>query len=192
MPKKLILLITVFSITPLVFVLSLLFYLSVTYHAQAQNKTAFIPQHTVAFAALPSSENTLEGLIIEEDGRIESVRQFLKRYGSPLEPYAKHIVQMADQYNLDHRLIPAIAMQESNLCKKSRPESYNCWGFGIYGDKYHYFDSYEQAIETVTKTLANKYVAKGLETPDQIMKKYTPSSNGSWAFSVNYFMKEME
>jgi hypothetical protein len=50
------------------------------------------------------------------------------------------------------------------------------------------FGSYPEAIETITRTLATNYIAGGLNTPDQIMKKYTPSSNGSWANGVNYFM----
>ena len=83
-------------------------------------------------------------------------------------------------------------MQESTLCKKAPKNSYNCWGFGIYGKKVTRFDNYHIAIETVTKTLATKYKDQGLETPEQIMSKYTPSSNGSWAKGVLGFMERME
>jgi len=58
-------------------------------------------------------------------------------------------------------------MQESNLCKKQLKDSFNCWGFGIYGKKVTRFDSYKQAIYTVTKTLANQYKAKGLKTAEE-------------------------
>jgi len=116
------------------------------------------------------------------------IRQFFAKYKSPLELYAKNVVEEADKYRLDFRLIPAIAMQESNLCQKIIADSFNCWGFGIYGKKVTRFASYPQAIETVTKTLAKNYIAGGLDTPEAIMKRYTPSNNGSWAFSVNYFM----
>ena len=54
------------------------------------------------------------------------------------------------------------------------------------------FDDYPEAIETVTRTLATKYKTKGLVTPEQIVKMWTPSSNGSWEYSVNHFMKQLE
>jgi hypothetical protein len=54
------------------------------------------------------------------------------------------------------------------------------------------FNSYSDAIETVSKGLKNNYIDEGLVTPDEIMTKYTPSSNGSWAHGVNEFMSEMK
>lgn len=129
---------------------------------------------------------------MQEDARTEMVRQFFAKYKSPLEPFAKEVISSADTYNLDFRLIPAIAMQESNLCSKIPIDSHNCWGFGIYGGKVTKFENFPTAIETVTRTLARNYKAKGLETPEQIMKKYTPSSNGSWARGVNHFMEVLQ
>ena len=149
--------------------------------------------HTVAFAALPLSENAmLEDQITQQDARVEIVRQFFERYKSPLEPHAPTVVETADMYGIDFRLIPAIAMQESNLCKKAPENSYNCWGFGIYGQKVTRFNNYEEAINAVTKTLALKYIADGLDTPQEIMRRYTPRSNGSWAESVEYFMDQLQ
>jgi len=145
----------------------------------------------VAFAALPAASGTLTTTIGEQDARIAIVKDFFKKYKSDLFPYANDVINAADKYGLDYRLIPAIAMQESNLCKSAPKDSYNCWGFGIYGKKVTKFDNYAEAIDTVTKTLANQYKAKGLETPEQIMTIYTPGSNGSWANGVNYFMNEL-
>ncbi len=148
--------------------------------------------HRVAFAALPSAENVLGDSIISKDARIEMVKQFFAKYKSPLEPFASNVVEDADKYNIDFRLIPSIAMQESNLCNKIIADSYNCWGFGIYGKKVTRFESYPEAIDTVSKILAKNYIAGGLDTPEEIMKKYTPSNNGSWAYSVNYFMSLLQ
>jgi hypothetical protein len=83
-------------------------------------------------------------------------------------------------------------MQESTLCKVIPANSYNCWGFGIYGNTVTRFSSYQEAINTVTKALATKYKQYGLVTPDQIMTLYTPDSNGSWAFNVNRFMQLLQ
>ena len=148
--------------------------------------------NSVAFAALPSSQNIINVDIAQSDSRKEKVRQFLERHGSPMEANAGDIVDAADKYGLDYRLIPAIAMQESNVCKKIPHESYNCWGFGIYGDQVLKFKNYKEGIYTVTKTLATRYKDRGLITPDEIVTMYTPSSNGSWEYSVNYFMSELE
>jgi len=156
------------------------------------NLIGFNTNQGVAFAALPSAENVLGDSIVSKDARIEIVRQFFAKYKSPLEPYAKEIVENADKYTMDYRLLPAIAMQESNLCQKIIPGSYNCWGFGIYGATVTKFENFPEAIETITRTLATNYVAGGLNTPEQIMKKYTPSSNGSWAHGVNYFMDMLQ
>jgi len=83
-------------------------------------------------------------------------------------------------------------MQESNLCKHIYPGSYNCWGWGIYGNKVTRFSSYEEAIETISRGLKKNYIDKGYTTPEEIMRKYTPPSDGSWAFGVNTFLKVIE
>lgn len=193
--RKLVLLSTFLVAAPVIFFFTLFFYLYVAFEADPEQMGGllFKQEHTVSYAALPTLDSTFDATIVPEDARVEMIRQFLARYNSPLEPHAQFIVDTAEKYDMDYRLIPAIAMQESNLCKKSRPEAYNCWGFGIYGDKYLHFDSYEHGIETVTRTLAEKYKDKhGLATPEQIMSMYTPSSNGSWANGVNHFMEKMQ
>jgi hypothetical protein len=160
------------------------------YHQTTPASTALA--NTVAYAALPTSQNILSAHINQSDGREEHIREFLAQYHSPLEPFSGDIVKAADEYHLDYRLIVSIAMQESGLCKTIPDNSYNCWGFGIYGHTVMHFTGYKEGIYTVTKTLATKYKAAGLVTPQQIMTRYTPSSNGSWAYGVNYFMSSLE
>lgn len=144
------------------------------------------------YAAIPEKIGSFTTQIKTGDARPEILRKFLEKHNSPLANYSHSLVEVADTYNLDFRLLPAIAMQESNLCKKIPVDSYNCWGFGIYGDKVTKFDSYEQAFETVAKTLRSQYMDKGLLTPEEIQSRYTPSSNGSWAYSVTLFMEQMK
>lgn len=143
------------------------------------------------YAAIPEVLENFTENIKTGDARGEIVRKFLEMHNSPLVPYSQLLVKTADTYNLDFRLLPAIAMQESNLCKKMPEESYNCWGFGIYGDKVTRFSSFEEAIETVAKTIRSKYVDKGHLTIEEIQAKYTPASRGSWARSVEHFMNQM-
>ncbi|MCX6732755.1 MAG: hypothetical protein NTV98_04400 [Candidatus Roizmanbacteria bacterium] len=127
-----------------------------------------------------------------EDIRVANLKFFFRKYDSVLYDKSEYIVKMADQYKLDYRLIPAIAMQESGLCKNIYEGSHNCWGWGIYGNKVTRFNSYEEAIETISRGLKKNYIDKGLTTPEDIMRKYTPPSTGSWAFGVNFFLKIIE
>lgn len=129
------------------------------------------------------------------DARVDIIATFLTRYKSPLTPadrYAHILVDAADRYGLDYRLLPAIMMQESNLCKASDPAIHNCLGFGIHKGGTLAFDSYEESFDRAARELKERYINQGLITPEQIMRKYTPSSNGSWANSVNQWIAEME
>jgi len=99
---------------------------------------------------------------------------------------------MADKYGLDFRLTTAIAQQESNLCKKTPAETYNCWGWGIHSKGTLGFEDYPHGIETVSRGLRKEYLDKGYLTVEDIMSKYTPLSNGSWAMGVSTFMAEMQ
>lgn len=144
------------------------------------------------FASLPNTFSAVSGQVNPADARAELVRQYLENYNSPIEPLAPFIVTTADKYGLDYRLITAIAQQESNLCKIIPPGGYNCWGWGIHSKGTLGFSSFEEGIETVSKGLREEYLDKGYSTVEEIMSKYTPLSNGSWAYGVNKFMSEME
>jgi hypothetical protein len=132
--------------------------------------------------------------VYSEDARPLILKKYLKQHNSPLLPHAQLLVDVADKYQLDYRLLVAIARQESNLCKRIPSESNNCWGYGIYGDKVTKFADLPTGIETVAKLLV-KYRKSGLRTPEEIMTKYTPPSaegDGSWARGVNKFLSELE
>lgn len=169
------------------------------YHFNSQeplSQAATIPA-TVANATTGEEGNILGvGTVAElEDARPHIVANFLERHGSPLKPYdyfGEYLVKIADTYELDFRLMPAIAMQESNLCKKIPEGSYNCLGFGIHERGTLTFDSYEANFDRAAREIKKNYVNQGRVTPEMIMKKYTPSSNGSWAISVKQWMAEMK
>lgn len=127
------------------------------------------------------------------DARPANLKKFFRKHNSVLYDYADYIVQISDTYGFDYRLLPAIAMQESTLCRAIPVDSHNCWGWGIYGDHVIRFASYEEAIKTVAEGIKKEYLDKGLTTASKIMQKYTPSSpNGNWAFAVNKFLRDLE
>ncbi len=149
----------------------------------------------VFYNSLPSIEtSSVKANITFYDGRVANLKRFIRKYNpnSPLYELADYIVEISDKYGLDYRLLVAIAMQESNLCKRIPKDSYNCWGWGIYGNKITRFSSYEEAIETVAKGLREKYVDKGYYTIYTIMRKYNPSSKGSWGDAVKKFFLLLE
>lgn len=125
------------------------------------------------------------------DARAANLKVFLRKYNSDLYDHADKIIEVSDKYQFDYRLLPAIAMQESNLCRVIPDNSHNCWGWGIYGTTVTRFDSYDEAIETVGKGIKEHYIDQGLVTASAIMEKYTPPSQGSWQHGVNLFMKEI-
>jgi len=197
--KNLILVSIFFVVTPLTLGVSLfsLFSLKSTsitkkVFASSVNSITTSESGVRVFASIPRESPLVTENIGSTDARPEIVREYLEIYNSPLLPYSNSIVQAADKYSIDFRLITAIAQQESNLCKVIPPGSYNCWGWGITGGGTLGFNSFEDGIETVSKGLRENYLDKGFSTVEQIMSKYTPQSNGSWAAGVNQFMSEME
>lgn len=133
-------------------------------------------------------------IVETEDARATLVSEFLQRYNSPLKPYdyfGQFLVDLADEHQFDFRLLPAIAMQESNLCKVIPPGSYNCLGFGIHSQGTLTFDDFESNFQRAGRELKANYIDEGRTTPEKIMGKYTPLSDGSWADSVNQWMAEM-
>ncbi len=196
--KNFLLILMFFAITPITLGVSLFSLYSLHLNGIAQKtyeaeNLIISPQSGVrVYASLPVKQPTIEDSVQSGDARPELVRQYLQRYNSPLIPYAELIVQTADKYSLDFRLITAIAQQESNLCKIIPPGSYNCWGWGITAVSTLGFRSFEEGIETVSEGLRRLYLDKGYRTIPDIMSKYTPASNGSWAYGVTQFMGEMQ
>lgn len=162
------------------------------------NQESYKPPATQNFhlyAALPNKYGVVVESIISSDGRAKIIESLFKKNNSPLLPYSEVFIQVADKYNLDWRLLPSIAMQESNGGKRVISNSYNPFGFGIYGSKVIRFDSWVEAIEKVGQALREEYLDKGLKNPEQIMTKYTPPSlekGGSWAKGVYSFMFELQ
>jgi len=151
------------------------------------------PQSGVrVYAPLPLKVASVSSEIGSSDARAEIVRQYLKYYGSPLFPFADLIVQTADKYKLDYRLITAIAQQESGLCKMIPTGSFNCWGWGITGGNVIGFKSYQDGIEMVSKGIRENYLNQGYFSIPDIMSKYSPYSNGDWSKGVDQAMTDLQ
>lgn len=195
--KNLVIAIIFFTLTPITLGISLFSLFSLKTSAAELSKNAgsvvTYPQSGVSvYASLPANLPSVTAQVGISDARPEILKQYMEFYDSPLTPYADLIVATADKYGIDYRLIVAISQQESNICKIIPPGSYNCWGWGITGSSSLGFNSYEVAIDTVSKGLRENYIDKGYTTPEEIMSKYTPLSNGSWAAGVSSYMSLMQ
>jgi hypothetical protein len=186
MLKKFALVSSWFLVTPILII-------SLLVMVNSLNNSSYLSEIGPSVTAAGTQENTVEGQVLSvkiEDMRPYYVSNFLK--GRKLEPYSQLMVETADKYSLDYRLIPAIAMKESGGGNTIDEETHNAWGWE--NGKTN-FSSWEQAINTVAKTLKENYIDKGLITPEQIMAVYAPpqlETGGKWAKDINYFYSQME
>lgn len=196
--KKFLFISIFFLITPIALTTSLISLFTLQKeNPKAETKQVISENHSNSgvqvYASLPANVPSVSGSVLGADARGEMVRQYLAQYDSPLEPYSDFIVQMADKYGLDYRLLTAIARKESGLGKRiPSSDCLNGWGWGIHSAGTLCFDTWEEGIETVSKGLKENYIDQGLVTPVDIMSKYNPGSpDGIWAEDVQYYLDQM-
>ena len=125
------------------------------------------------------------------DSRTAILRNFLKQYNSPLTPFASTFVEIADKYNLDWKLVAAISGVESTFGRQIPHESFNGWGWGVYGTNVIRFSSWDDGIETVSEGLRTNYLNKwGARDVYEIGRFYAASP--TWAQRVDYFMRKID
>ena len=161
---------------------------------------AIAPTYNV-YTSKPKNVNTYEVEATLKDARPDKVKAFFEIYDAPLAGYADFIVEMADKYGIDWRLISAIGFCEGNGGKRIPENSHNTWGWAASeydlanGTGRYNLGSWENAIEIVSKGLKTHYIDQGLNTPEEIMVKYAPPSvakGGPWAKCVNLYMNKIE
>lgn len=132
---------------------------------------------TLSTEVLPETK-LVDGLTVEQ--RAAKIDAFFTAKGNlPLTGQGITFVTYSDKYGIDWRIIAAKSFRETTggkfACKKDK---FNAFGWGsCRGEK---FDSYEDAIETVTRNLSGNnpntaYFYKG-KTVDEIIDAYNPPS----------------
>lgn len=111
------------------------------------------------------------------------LQDYLVKKGSPLAPYATQILQ-----NENWKLVLAISNGESTLCKHQIYN--NCWGVGGAWNMRHYA-TFAEGFADVNRFLTAKYVAKGADTPAEIVNKYVGHPNANWVSAVNKILTEV-
>lgn len=143
------------------------------------------------FVPVDSARLTFEADPYLNDRRVAILYTFLSGYNSSLKEYSFDVVKAADKYDLDWRLLPAISGVESTFGRQIPENSYNAWGWGIYGNNIIRFASYPDAIETISKGLRENYIDRwGAKNTYQIGRFYAASP--TWAQRVVYFMEKID
>lgn len=129
--------------------------------------------------------------VSDVDNRAKILRDYLIKKNSPLADSAETFIKEADKNDLDWRLVVSISGLESGFGKHIPMNSYNGWGWGIYGDNSLGFTSWDDAISTISEGLRTKYMNKwGLSDIYSIGRTY--ASSPTWAQRVTFFMNDLE
>lgn len=134
-----------------------------------------------------SPQETLE----EKDLRFLKLKKLFASYNSPFEDEEAEAFLVAAEINqLDWRLLPAITGIESTFGRFLPFNSFNPFGWGIYGNQVTLFASYQEAIETVAYGIAQNYpYRQGIFA---LAYAYCPPNANRWANKVISFMEEIE
>lgn len=96
-------------------------------------------------------EQDSEEVTNEVDERVLKIEAYYNRYNLPLADHAEAFVEAADKYDIDWRLVAAIGFIESTGGKHAcSTATYAPFGWGSCKIN---FDSYEHAIDVVSKNL---------------------------------------
>lgn len=140
----------------------------------------------VSAAKIQASEEIVARKLDQE---AEILADYFEHRESPLKYHAQDFIDAAKEYNLDWKMLPAIAGVESTF-GKFIPGGYNAWGWGVYGTNAIYFKSWKEAIFTISKGLRENYFDRGLTNPYSINRVYAESK--SWGRNVSYFITDLE
>ncbi len=154
-------------------------------------ETVTLP-HTVQASTVYASSAAFrkDAQVVPVDYRAQILSDYLKSKNSPLSDSAQTFVSEADKYNLDWKLVAAISGLESGFGKEIPYNSYNGWGWGVYGDNVMYFSSWDDAIATISQGLRQNYLDKGATDIYSIGHIYAASP--TWAQRVTAIMANID
>ena len=134
----------------------------------------------------------------ETDNRGEALDALFAVYDSRWEDLGKEFVEVADNYDLDWRLLPAIAGTESSFGKNTpscAPRNPFGWTSTTSPCGYYRFNSWEDAIETVAQKIAHgKAYTRYQQTGEihELAHAYNPLNTQKWERDINFFIGAIE
>lgn len=132
-----------------------------------------------------------------QDKRAYIIDQYFLKNQSPLYLQGNNIVEACINFNApkDCTIIAAIAKNETDLCNYYNSfEMKNCWGFGGGGVHRRTFNSFEEAIFTITDVLVNQYGNRYIIDPTLMQSTFCGSEPGceNWGSKIKYFVNEID
>lgn len=149
---------------------------------------------TFQLSAPGGTAQVLSATVEAGDSRTLLLESFLRQNKSPIAPFAGTIVAEADRFGLDFRLLPAIAMCESNAGKRMpKKDEFNAFGIAVYTGQNHgkAFNSWPHAISWVSQYVKERYYDKGIYDLRDIGAIWAPPSvltGYSWTNCVESFI----
>lgn len=197
MVRKILVLVTWLPLTLIALTLNLTILHLTAQQAKTPLAAENITQNEAFQVAVAGTSQVLGASIEAGDGREILLQHFLGTHKSPLYPYAQHLVMEADKYAIDYRLVPAIAMCESNLGKRiPSKDSFNAWGIAVYTGQLNgaKFRDWPSAISWVSEFIKEKFYDRGINNLQEIGSIWAPPSvetGYSWTNCVQTFMGEI-
>ena len=117
------------------------------------------------------------------DYRTHVLREYFKKYNSPLADFAQEFVHACNKYQApkDCTTLAAIAFVETKLCTIGfAAQQKNCWGFGGSGRNRITFNTYNEAIDYITRALVSGYGNRFLENPRLMQYTYCGATCNKW------------
>lgn len=122
---------------------------------------------------------------------------YLASKGSPMSGQGAAFVASGGRWQVDPRLVVAIAGAESSFGQITCAP-FNAWGWGCPNGPYR-FESWGDGFDTVMQGLRTNYVSEGRTSVALIHQKYAPVGaandptglNNHWTINVSRFMVEM-
>lgn len=125
-------------------------------------------------------------IVAKKDDRAAKLERYFQAKGSPFVGQSEGFIAIADKYDIDWTLLPAIAYLESQLGKQVPAFSYNPYGWNNGRMK---FKSWIEATETVAQGIRTRYAPTGDVTAYRIGKMYAESP--TWAVRVTKYQAEI-
>ena len=121
------------------------------------------------------------------DKKVENIKNYMSRRNAPLEEMSEYMVIMANKFEIDYRLVPAISIIESSGGLRLY-RRYNAWGWG--GASGFTFENWEHSIYVVSRGMAG-YYSMGLDTPRKMAPRYNPHTPNEWGAKVQMVMNQI-
>jgi len=166
-----------------IFLIIGLFFILQNYSITAKNN---LGKNTVIVRSQPVYASSYDN-----QKKIKSLSSYLESYGSSLSRYSTEMVAASIEYGIDYTLIPAIALQESQGCKKIPDNSNNCWGYGIYKDNVIRFSSPEKGIDRVARLLKKIYKDHNIYDIKYAVNTWKPHDQEHWINAISFFQAKI-